>query len=310
VLTREYVYVFFCLSAATTNPANHSAKPSLLPVKAAPTTQHRQRYSARVLLLLICALVTSATFSATSSADQAATVVLFLPAQHSMEWILTEHYGAKGFRSGDTCQKCHGGNEQALSSQPIINLETRFAVAGDSLLLDLAWTGGPTAIMSVMLDPGNARAFARAGCWAACHDDIRGMQGSQEKYLGQTRLHMTAAGGGTDTKDSASLAAMQTSQNYIQILQLDLQDGTLASASSGTILATKTLEAFGDNPTDKASASWAAGRWQAKISLPLPAASTTLDFALVEHKGSTTQHYVSLPHELLKSNDGYGLKVE
>jgi hypothetical protein len=241
-----------------------------------------------------------------ASGAMAATVSLFMPAHKTMEWILTAHDGAKGFRAGDNCTKCHGGDEQSISNQPIIALHSQFELVGDELLVTINWAGEATAKLSVMFDAGGARAFVRAGCWAACHSDIRGLDGTQEKYLGQTRSHMTTAGGGTATKDKATLQAMRTDNNYVNILQLALEDGALLNAKTGTIAETKTLSNF----AGVATANWQAGQWQVTLALPVFSSTTVLGFALLQPNGSTLDHYVSLPLELRKSSAGYGLNVE
>ncbi len=229
----------------------------------------------------------------------AAEIVLFETDRHSMEWLLTDHEGARKFRSGKQCTDCHERDASDLPGKPL-HLTLQASIHDQGMQLNFSWKGSPQTILSVMADAGASQAFARAGCWAACHDDIDGMQaaGGQSKYLGQTRAAMSRSGGGAALKDNATIDAMRTNRNFVHIWQVDLDSAKPAMLSQGSILETKNLK-----DAREVQATWQDETWQVEFVTEMPGPQTTFDLGILEPSSDQRAHYVSFPLQFIV-NDG------
>jgi nitrate/TMAO reductase-like tetraheme cytochrome c subunit len=142
-------------------------------------------------------------------------ITLFYPGQTSMEWVLNgrDHGGARAFlKSGDTCASCHDQETAAMGEKmvsgekaeptpipgkrgsiPVVMQATHDA---ENLYLKFEWDEGAHAEVPFVdggkMDPENSMKIAimfsnddlefadRAGCWATCHHDARGMPDTPE----------------------------------------------------------------------------------------------------------------------------------
>jgi cytochrome c-type protein NapC len=136
-------------------------------------------------------------------------ITLLYPGEASMEWVLVGKYhgGARPFRAGDRCFDCHD-NETAdmgakivagetAESTPIegkrgsIPVSVQAAHDGQNLYLRFQWQatehvpvtfadGGKMdpenqIKLAFMLATDDVKYASQAGCWGACHHDLRSM---------------------------------------------------------------------------------------------------------------------------------------
>ncbi len=223
-----------------------------------------------------------------------------------MEWLLTDHDGSKKLRTGNSCDSCHGNDGKNLAQSPAVILNVSISRSKDDTVFKLTWPGPRAATLAAMTDAGSSKAFQRAGCWAACHDDVKGMSdgGMLAKYLGQTRSKMTIAGGGDALKPSADIATMRAESNFINIWEVSLVDAVVNYGKTGTILEAITLQ---DLPIP-ASAHWKDGIWDVTVTLDHPLQErTTINFGLLQDVNGVRTHYFSLPFVLV--GDGSMMKL-
>ena len=265
-------------------------------------------------------------------------VKVFYPGQQSWEWVLTqgEHKGEKKFREGKNCKGCHAGEEadiggtqlssktngsDVIAGRPAaLNVTVKFARESDNLYVHMDFAEGaqPDAKMdaknvtkvAMMLNDGKVTPANRAGCWAACHDDLNAMPSAGErkrtKYLGASRVTPTRQGGGDDIKPADELAKMRSNGYYLEYWQAFLNPGTPASSNAFIVLERR------ENITPNAVAAAATSKndtWSVTLSRPLragapykdivPGQPYTVGFAI--HGGHTAArfHYTSLEYSLV-----------
>ena len=159
-----------------------------------------------------------------------------------------------------------------------------------------------------MLDNQQVSAFQKTGCWAACHSDMAGMDQSMGlgKYLGMSRQKLTRSGGGNNLKDAASLKALMTKGEYVDLWHAKAENG-VATVSQSTILAApQTIE----NPDLKVVARSEAGTWtvsfhQSRHSSHGKGFSADGRYTLgiaIHQNNKGHEHWVSLPLELMLSS--------
>lgn len=265
-------------------------------------------------------------------------VVVFYPGQTSWEFLLTpdDHGGAAKFREGKDCHECHRGEEVQKGAEiasgkkneptPIpgkpgsIPVHVKVAHDDQFFYLHVEFDEGnqPDTKMdpkvatrvNFMLNDGGVPEANRAGCWGACHDDVRGMAsaGTSErtKYLSRSRVKITRQGGGDDLKSADDLAKLRASGYYLEYWQAQLNPGAKPVAVDGTI-----LEKRAENPAPAiaAEAEYKNGTWSVTLSRKLVAgmpykdivAGKTYTFGLAIHAGHANHrfHYVSLENTLV-----------
>lgn len=265
-------------------------------------------------------------------------VLLTYPGQTSWEWVLTpaDHEGAQKFRGGKDCRSCHddealteGGNEVAkggkLEPAPIagkpgtLPIKVQVAHDGSKLYFRLRWKDTGTkasqdskfaARATVFLANPALKEAQRGGCWAACHDDSKGMASAgsapQDKYLGASRVKLSRQGGGANIKPAGDLTAALAAGTYAEYWSAGLNPGQPAVAVNGYIL-DKRNDA---SPVSvSAEASFSGGEWTVVLSRPLAgsgtgqnsfAAGQTYPIGFAIHDGQTHGrfHYVSMEQKL------------
>jgi len=254
---------------------------------------------------LYCWLLISFFIAHSATAEN---IPLFQAKPHSMEWLLTDHEGASKFRRGKSCQSCHGEDEESMSASPIRNLDITLEKVDDTLKLTYAFVGPSHIILSAMFDAGAAKAFQRGGCWAACHNDIIGMPENKKhgKYLGQTRAKMAKQGGGDVLKALKTIDAMRSSNNFVKIWSIELNDDQVVNEFNGSILEDKSQQKV-ELP---ANVDRSGENWRVTVTYDLPADGTAVGFALLQKSEAETAHYVSLPFSIVYSDGGINLEAE
>jgi len=263
-------------------------------------------------------------------------IVLFYPAQMSWELLLTQsdHSGAGKFRDGKNCRQCHEGHEAESgnlmvvdkSSEPTpiankpgsVKVNVKVARDDDRLYVHLEFDPGaqPDAGMdkdyatkvAMMLDDGHVAEAARAGCWAACHDNLTKMPSGDDsdvtKYVGHSRVKLTRSGG-DQIKPEADLAQMRTAGEYLEYWQARLRPDGAPVVVDGTVL-DKRRENAAPDATATAAANGTA--WAVTLSRKLVAGApykdlrpgTVYNVGFSIHAGHTAKrfHYVSLEKTL------------
>jgi hypothetical protein len=259
-------------------------------------------------------------------------VTLFYPGQASWEWLLTDHKGAAQIKSGQFCAQCHEGSQNEMgrklaSGEPAsiagkmgaIAVDVKTAYDSNNFYIHLEWTAGPTptkqpfsnfeAMAAIMLDDGQVPEMTRAGCWAACHDDVNGMASadagkSTEKYLVKSRTKMTRKGGADNIKSAEELKKLFDAGFFTEIWHAQLNRGQSAKVLDGAILDTS----HDHKPAQvSVKAEFNNGKWAVDFSRKLminspgykniePGKTYTMGIAI--HDGHVTgrQHYVSFGH--------------
>ena len=255
-------------------------------------------------------------------------VQMFYPGQQSWEWVLTqgEHKGEKKFRDGKNCKACHGGEEADIGATQLslksdgsgatagkpgdIAATVKFAREANNLYvrLDFAEGAQPDAKMdaknatkvTIMFNDGKVLPANRAGCWAACHDDLNTMPSAGErkrtKYLGASRVTPTRQGGGDNIKSSNELAKMRAAGYYLEYWQAMLTPGASVNSNSFTVLERR--ETITPNAVN-AEATLKDGTWSVTLSRALhvgepykdiePGKNYTVGFAI--HSGHSAERF-------------------
>ena len=241
---------------------------------------------------------------------QSEPLTLFRSGQHSMEWLLVEHEGAKGIRSGKECLSCHEGEERELAANnedsstqaSYIDADFRFSRSATDLTITLRRKGEKKPFqLTMMLRDGSVSAFKRVGCWASCHSDMNGMEADAGlgKYLGVSRTKMTRTGGGNNIKSTEELAALISQGQYIELWQAKVSADTKVDTAQFQLL---------DKPVtlDKLSVTsfvnYDNGYWEVTFSHSLAAPGAKISgeglqlFGIALHQEAKGyRHWVSLP---------------
>lgn len=274
-------------------------------------------------------------------------VVLFYPGQSPWEWALTDDSmsGATKFKKeGKSCFDCHDGEEKTMGDHivagkprlfktgekpgieptPIagkpgwITATVKFANDGTNLYvhLDVKDPGQPDAKqdpstatkVTVMFSAAKTADVVRAGCYAACHDDMAGMPSaagsSRTHYLPATHAKLTRQGGGDALKPDADLAKLKADGYFLEDWQAKLNAGQPAKAASYVVF-DKRADAVVPLNVD---ASGKDGAWSVTLSSKLAPGGGLISFApgtvyhvsFSVHDGHAAGrfHYVSLEKTL------------
>lgn len=275
-------------------------------------------------------------------------VVLFYPGQSSYEWALTPATmsGADDFRRGKNCSDCHIGQEKDMGPQIVTGQPRTFkgvekpgiepapipgkpgavpavvkvANDGTSLYFHLDFTEGaqPDARqdpnyalkVTVMFDDGHVPEANRAGCWAACHEDLTGMPsaaGAQRSmYLPKSHAKLTRTGAGDTLAAPEQLAQLKADGYQLEYWQALLNPGQPARAATELV-----FDRRAPAPANVVAvqATQSGGAWSVTISRPLNAgapfasivAGEVYHVAFAIHAGHTASrfHYVSEERSLV-----------
>ncbi len=257
-------------------------------------------------------------------------LTLFHPGQISWEWLLTpaDHPGASGIRGGNTCRTCHEGQQAdigtslakadgAVTNSPPASLTLKVQTARDRqrFYLRASWpvrsTADQASLFTVMFDDGQLTEATRAGCWGACHDDLKGMPSAtandaRSKYLIASRSKVTRQGGGDNFKLPSELAALRAQGKFFEYWQARISASAPPQVLDGYVLEQRHVHSQSALDVE---ARQEGGRWIVELSRPLatdtPGRKTfaigttyTLGFAVHESSDTGRSHYVSFGYSL------------
>ena len=239
-------------------------------------------------------------------------VTLFAPGKANFDWIRTDHPGAQPFRQGRNCTQCHAGEQVEMGkklvpdrAQSSINARLQLAVVNNQLQVTVRWQGAADdGAVALMLDDGSDEQFRRAGCWAACHNDLPGQDKNHgkaiTKYLGASLKQQRTVGRYAVYHDEATLKEMLEQGHYVELWRAQLKDGKLVEASSYHILSARDAD---PQAVVKASAQYQQGQWTVTFTKPLegngkvirPGKEYTFGVAIHGAGQEKSGHWVSLP---------------
>ncbi len=256
-------------------------------------------------------------------------LTLFHPGKVSWEWLLTpaDHPGASGIRGGSTCRTCHDGQQVDIGAalakidgvgerRPAsLTLKVQTAWDQQHFYLRASWPSRGAADKSsqftVMFDDGQVTEATRAGCWGACHDDLKGMPSAasgdiRSKYLVASRSRVTRQGGGDNIKSPAELAVLRAQGKFLEYWQARISASAPPQVLDGYILDQRHI-----NPQSAVGvqAKQDGDHWIVELSRPLTmdtpgrktfATGTTyvLGFAVHTSGDEGRAHYVSFGYSL------------
>ncbi len=263
--------------------------------------EHQIGIAMPVRPLISALLLLGVSFSAAAmdwSSVSGETIELFSPGQAGWEWVLTgsSHSTAKSVKKGTNCKECHDGEQKKIGKligsgkkvepNPVsgnpghIPVEVKFAHDSDRLYVQLKWqettqksTEDPDyqAKVALMISDGTVKASKIAGCWSACHLDLKGMPNALSgqnisKYLFASRSKITRTGGGNNIKPANDIAALMDKGNFLELWRAKMNPGKPAVAIDGYV-----LDAMHENKTPEISAksNFANGQWTVELSRPL-----------------------------------------
>lgn len=266
-------------------------------------------------------------------------VTLFYPGQSSWEWVLTpsDHDGGKDIREGKTCWDCHEAEEEDMGAKMVtgekiepdpiegkraaIDVNVKAAHDGARLYVRLEWADAETSVgrkldpeneakATVMIGDGKLVAFQRGGCWATCHDDVKGMPSADgaelTKYIAQSRTKITRSGGGENYKSDSELEKLLQDGVFLEYWHAHLNKGAAPVPGDGYILEKRHKN---DNPAVTAEGGYENGRWVVVLSRKLDeggpghkriASGTvyTVGFAIHASYADGRRHHVSFQRTL------------
>lgn len=173
-------------------------------------------------------------------AEVATKVSLFPVKQHSFEWLLSDHEGSKLIKSGYACKQCHDGTKDDSLAKNTLPVKVTFATESQKSLVTLEWQSqAKQADVSLMMDGGQVSVFEKTGCWASCHEDMKGMPQDQglTKYLGASRVKLKRSGGGTNYKPDTELAHLKDQGQYLELWKATVLGNKLDRVEQFSVLA-------------------------------------------------------------------------
>lgn len=254
-------------------------------------------------------------------------ITLFYPGMTDTSWLLHDHPGAQPLRQGANCRQCHRGDEAQMGeiladgsvSPASREVDVAVAQAGDTLQVTISWEGpADDAQLSLMWGDRSVDAFARGGCFAACHSDMPGMRADRgqvsQKYLAISRLQQQQVGRPAIVADQDTLDALATAGKLAEIWRVDLADGELRVAP---LLADTPWQASDLIHVNKRHDQ---GRWTVVLSRQLydtggslvflPSVRYSFGIALHGTGQSGARHWVSLPRTLSFGGDDTDFTAE
>ena len=168
-----------------------------------------------------------------SVATQAEPIFVHKSGQSSLAWMLLEHQGAEGMLEGKACKDCHTAELYQGHPGASRNVDLQLEVTRHHLVVTVTlpteFTPMGAVQLAVVMGGPNARTFAQVGCWAACHNDMRGMPNDQgyDKYLAVTRKRSGVDGTGALLKSESTLAKLRREQRALEVWQIKLLNGQL-----------------------------------------------------------------------------------
>ncbi len=245
-------------------------------------------------LVLLCTSFTASAVDWDSVSGE--TIELFSPGQAGWEWVLTgsSHSAAKSVKKGTNCKECHDGEQKKMGAligsgkkvepDPVtgnsgyIPLEVKFAHDNQRLYVQLKWKETAQksnedpdyrAKVALMISDGTVKATRIAGCWSACHLDMKTMPNAvsgqdMSKYLFASRSKITRTGGSDNLKAESKIAELHDSGYFLELWRAKMNPGKPAMAVDGYV-----LDAMYENEKTsdiKARSNFSNGQWTVELS--------------------------------------------
>lgn len=270
---------------------------------------------------------------------------LFHPGQTSLQWVLdpARHTGASGFRkAGMECLACHLSraeqmgkkimNSRALEPAPLlwrrehVSISVQMHFENDAIHLRVRFPRSKLqphermqesfeSRLTVMISDDQVRSAARAGCWSACHADMREMPAAAGqktgKYIIDSRPDPGPTGGGAEAKSAAELQSLMASGTFLEVWQASLMPDQSAVTRDGYIL--ENLH-FNEDPAVTSHASLVDSTWTVEFDRPASADGArkhfrrgqryTIGFALHDQYTAGRYHLVSQTYRFTVTSDG------
>lgn len=238
-------------------------------------------------------------------------MTLFHPGQASLQWVLdpAHHTGAAGFRQGRMeCLACHLASaakmgkkvmhSRELEPAPLLWRHEHILAAvqmhfeQDALHLRVRFPQAKLqpedrmqdvfeSRLTVMISDEQVRSAQRAGCWAACHADMRDMPAAAGhdigKYIIDSRPKPGATGGGPVPKPGSELDALYANGTFLEIWQANLVPEKPLIVRDGHIL--EDLH-FHEVPVVRGQASLVDSVWTVELDRAVSAEGKRIQFEL------------------------------
>ncbi len=207
----------------------------------------------------------------------AQSIWLSKPGQSSLEWLLTDHEGAKALRSGKACVACHSEGLFDAPRKADVEIKGERGHLRITLDIELKDSKRPSADLALLLGRPEEKSFARIGCWAACHSDMRYMDqdAGLGKYLATTRKRMSRSGGGKELKRLSDLKMLRFQNRFLEMWQIRIIDGEVFTVWQEDLLETSKRLAMG---ALQASSTVKDGRLTLTIKRPYKIAENLIHF--------------------------------
>lgn len=233
----------------------------------------------KIAVLVVSAMLSAPAFAAPNWSKVPSTKVpVFYPGQSGLEWVLTKKDHSASNQILDkkrACVKCHDTDateigDKIAAGKPVGNLRQPLDTAvpkgkagsipvtvqaahdGNKIYLRFEWdapkSGGDKKMdpkndikLTVMFDDNKVEFADRGGCWATCHEDLRGMPDASDaakshakakvlgwgdgvtKYIKESRTDLTltgnARGGWDKLKSDAEIDAALKDGKFMDLIQ-------------------------------------------------------------------------------------------
>lgn len=226
-------------------------------------------------------------------------LTLFQPGQHNLDWLTTEHPGAQSVRQGHQCKQCHSGEEPHMGKSAPRVVDISFSQSKEQVNVLLRWTGrADDASIALMWSKGGNPDFSSAGCWASCHNDMKGMnrdRGQQQgKYLSISRAQMQRIGQPPIIKSAEALAQLMADGQYAMLWRVSLDP---ANTRLEEAILLDQLDWKKRTDARLVSAEFVRGRWQVLLQIPADLLGDHATFGMALHQVGQPEsgHWISLP---------------
>jgi cytochrome c-type protein NapC len=317
----------------------------------------------KIAVLVISAMLSVPAFAAPNwSKVPSKKVPVFYPGQSGLEWVLTKKDHSASNQILDkkrACVKCHDTDaaeigDKIAAGKPVGNLRqpldgavpkgkagsipvtVQAAHDGNKIYLRFEWdapkSGGDKKMdpkndtkLTVMFDDNKVEFADRGGCWATCHEDLRGMPDASDaakghakakvlgwndgatKYIKESRTDLTltgnARGGWDKLKSDAEIEAALKEGKFMDLIQFRSKE----KAVDGYVLESRHMD--GGKSLIKADGKKSGKHWTVVFERTLAAGGKgdhaiaagklyNIGFAIHDDNADGRFHHVSLGYTL------------
>lgn len=322
----------------------------------------------KIAVLVISAMLSATAFAAPNWSNvPSRKVPVFYPGQSGLEWILTKKDHSASNQILDkkrACTKCHDTDaveigDKIAAGKPVGNLRqpldgavpkgkagsipvtVQAAHDGNKIYLRFEWdapkSGGDKKMdpkndtkLTVMFDDSKVEYADRGGCWATCHEDMRGMPDANDaakshvkarelgwgdgatKYIKESRTDLVltgnARGGWDKLKSDAEIEAALKEGKFMDLMQFRSKE----KAADGYVLESRHMD--GGKSLIKADGKKSGKHWTVIFERTLAAGGKgdhaiaagklyNIGFAIHDDNADGRFHHVSLGYTLGLDNE-------